>query len=44
MYYHLLLLVREVTALDAWSQIICPSEPAALTASKQACKINGIRI
>lgn len=32
---HLLLLVREVTTFDPWSQIICPSKPATLTTSEQ---------
>lgn len=33
--YHLLFMIGEVTAFDTRPQIICPSKPAALTASQQ---------
>lgn len=37
---HLLLMFGEVTTFDARPEIISPSKPAALTASKQTCPKN----
>ena len=31
--YHLLFMIGEVATLDAWAEVISPSQPAALTAS-----------
>lgn len=36
--YHLLLLISKVTTFDPWPEVISPSQPATLTASKQPWK------